>query len=274
MRLALSAIASLGLMAACSSFGEGEIDTPETTGDASPDPSATHDATAAEAAVFDASTEGAAADGQVATGFCPVPGAAFCSDFELGALPAGWSPGPAPTKFLTRVKEGSGHVLRATLTSGDVRPGARETVEKDLGSPGTVRYALDVRVDQKGDNQSVEVASVRTSDPATTLAFHILVEGTDFGYAEFASAGNPKYGYTKLIPIDSNWHRFDVEVTYASPIKVKVRVDGVVRVDRDSEVKVATVPPGPRVLAVGVNSIGSVGGSLGYVIDNVTAFLP
>lgn len=244
---------------ACSSFGEDPASATQPIGDGG-------DA----GAVLDGASEGAPA---TPAAFCPVPGAVFCSDFEQGDLTAEWLPEATPTKFLSLVAAGDhGSALHAKLTTTSVMAAKSETLQTELGKPATVTYAFDLRVEQKAAAQSVEVASLRTADSMSTLAFHILLSGNDFAYAEYTKLPVSGYDRTALLPIDEAWHRFEVEVSYGPPVKVVVRADGKVLVDRAPNITFTSVPLSPLQLAVGVQNIAQVTGDLAYSIDNVTVF--
>jgi hypothetical protein len=260
MRPGITALACTAL-AACSSFGE----------DATPDSSQGPEAgVTANDGASDASAE---APPGVTTRFCPVADSSFCSDFEQGGLVDEWQPQALPVKFLTLDAAGDhGHALRVRLDSNSATAGKKETLDQDLGRPSTVTYAFDLRVDQSATKQVVEIASVRTKDGASTLAFHVRLEQDDIELAEYSKLPSGSYKVTRLLKVDGAWHRVEVKIVYAVPAHLTVRVDGRVVADQNSTVDFSVVPSSDRVLSVGVQDLGEVDGHLAYAIDNVTVF--
>lgn len=270
MRLARPVIACLGVLAACaitacSSFGAERGD----TADAAASEASTPDASAADAPI----EGGATTDGRAGANFCPVTGAIFCSDFEQGELTKEWLPEDTPPQFLTLDTAGEhGHVLRVTLGPDSADIAVDAVLDKELGTPTGITYALDVRVDQRGSTDYVELASLFSEASNEYLAFHVLIEDGSFAYAEYGNAAQPTYASTKLVPVDDLWHRFEVDVTYALPIRIKVRVDGKTILDRETQIKVSSIPAGERHLLVGVNEFKPLAGKFSCMIDNVTVF--
>lgn len=259
------ALASL-LYAGCSSFGS-DSSSPADGGVGVPPEGGI---------VADASVDGDAATKR----FCPVTGALFCSDFEAGNLIQEWLPTATPTRFLTlrQSSDPPGHVLRAQLDAASGMPGGKpgqaETLSKRFSRSLSVRYALDLRVDQQSADQSLEIASLKTTDSLSTTAFHIGIAGTDFFFGEYASgaeAGATKYNESAIGTIDAKWHRFEVEVFYTDIIEVAVRVDTATVIPRRQTTVRPIAEPTPDVdLTVGVSGIRKVTGPVGYAIDNVT----
>jgi len=212
--------------------------------------------------------------------FCPVAGAVFCSDFEAGSLTQEWLPTATPTRFLTleQLPGAHDHVLRAQLGAESGMPGGKpavaETLSKRFPRSVSVRYALDLRVDQQSAGQSIEIASLKTTNAVSTTAFHIGIVGNDFFFGEYASgaeAGATKYKESPIGTIDAKWHRFEVDVFYTGIIEVEVRVDTATVISRRQTTVRPIAEPTPEVdLTVGVSGVRNVTGTVGYAIDNVT----
>jgi hypothetical protein len=69
---------------------------------------------------------------------------------------------------------------------------------------------------------------------------------------------------------DSAWHRFKVKITYTLPLSVEVHKDGSMILSRASILTPASTLLNSMVFGVGANKVGSVAGTLSYLIDNVT----
>jgi hypothetical protein len=104
-------------------------------------------------------------------------------------------------------------------------------------------------------------------------AFHIGIDNDLFFFAEFTDGLPRAYERENLMPVDASWHHFEVTVTYATPIHVRVGVDGKNKIERAARiVPASTALPDTVALTAGVNYMKEIGSDLRIAIDNVALF--